>query len=369
MKYLIAALLAVSLNYALFSQEEEKKPISFEADFFYGNILEHNPTIQHLITGHPTGVMFSLNRKTYGFNEWERRYNYPDWGFSFAYQDMDNEALGEVLAVYGHLNWYFLRRNLRFQIGQGIAYANNPYNYYENYNNTAYGTPLMSTTYLKGNFVRENLWQGFGFHVGFLITHYSNGNLKAPNTSTNGLSVNMGINYQVNPKDFPQYIKQPDTLSSTHAQRIAYNFVFRTGVNESDVIGLGQEPFYGLSLFADKRVNYKSSIQVGMDVFFSTFLKEYIKFRSIAYPEDGLSGNEDYRRVGLFIGHELRFNKVAALTQLGYYVYWPYEFETRVYARIGLKRYFLKERFFATVSVHSHWAKAEAVEFGVGVRL
>lgn len=369
MKHFLVVLSLLLLNSALFSQEQEKKPVSIEADFFYGNILEHNPTIQHLITGHPTGFVLSYNRKTYGFNEWERRYNYPDWGFSMAYQNMHNESLGEVLGVYGHLNWYFLKRNLRFQIGQGVAYANNPYHYHNNFNNIAYGTHLMSTTFIKGNFVRENLWKGLGFHAGFLIIHYSNGNMKAPNTSTNTLALNLGLNYQLDYKEFPQYIQKEDSLSATHAEKIAFNFTFLGGINQSDVIGLGQEPFYVLSFFADKRINYKSSIQLGTEIFFSNFLKEYIKFRSIAYPEDGLNGNEDYKRVGVFVGHELRFNKVAALTQLGYYVYWPYEFETRVYSRLGLKRYFLDDRYFASVSVHSHWAKAEAVEFGLGVRL
>ncbi len=369
MKHFLALLALIFSFPSLFSQEEEKKPVSLEADFFYGNILEHNPTIQHLITGHPTGFVVSYNRKTYGFNEWERRYNYPDWGFSMTYQNLHNEYLGDALGVYGHLNFYFLKRNLRFQVGEGIAYVFNPYDPETNYNNNAYGSHLLSSTYLKGNFIRENLWKGLGFNVGITIIHYSNGNLKAPNTSTNTLAFSAGVGYQLDYKEFPEFIQKQDSLSSTYAQKIAYNFEFRSGVNGSDVIGLGQEPFYEISFYADKRINYKSSIQLGTEIFFSTFLKEFIKFRSIAYPEDGLSGDEDYKRIGVFVGHELRFNKVAAITQLGYYVYWPYEFENRVYARLGLKRYFYDDKFFATVGVHSHWAKAEAVEFGVGVRL
>ena len=51
------------------------------------------------------------------------------------------------------------------------------------------------------------------------------------------------------------------------------------------------------------------------------------------------------------------------------YRYWPYEFENRVYNRLGLKRYFFSDKVFAAVTVHAHWAKAEAVEFGVGYRL
>ncbi len=90
-------------------------------------------------------------------------------------------------------------------------------------------------------------------------------------------------------------------------ERFKYNLAFRTGLNESDVVGLGQEPFYVLSFFVDKRINYKSTFQAGVDVFFSTFLKELINYRSIAYPEDGLSGDEDYKRVGLFAGPRVAF--------------------------------------------------------------
>ena len=46
----------------------------------------------------------------------------------------------------------------------------------------------------------------------------------------------------------------------------------------------------------------------------------------------------------------------------------PADFEGRVYERIGLKRYF-GDNFFGAITLKAHGAKAEAVEFGVGVRL
>lgn len=354
---------------SLLAQEEEVKPISIDADFFYGSIFEHNPDLQHLITGHPTGLYLAYNRKSYGFNEWERRYNYPSWGFSMLYQNMHNEHLGEAWGVYGHINWYFLNRHLMFGVGQGIAYNTNPYNTDTNYQNNAYGSHLMSSTYLKSNFIWENIWKGLGAHAGITLIHYSNGNFKAPNNSTNTLAFNVGLNYNLEHEEFPDYIKKKDSLSSTYAEPVKLNFAFRGGVNESDVIGMGQEPFYVFSAYADKRINYKTTFQAGVEVFFSTFLKELIYYRSVAYPEDGLSGDEDYKRVGVFVGHEWRFNRVAFVAQLGYYVYWPYEFENRLYNRLELKRYIYKNNVFATVSVHAHWAKAEAVEFGIGYRL
>lgn len=369
MKNLLTLFLAILLSFSVNSQEEELKPISLEVDYTYGSILEHNPDIEHLITGHPTGFVLTYNRKTYGFNEWERRYRYPDWGFTLAYQNMHNEFLGENLSVYGHFNWYFYNRNLVIRLGQGIAYAGSPYDRETNYQNNAYGTQFLSSTFLKANFVKENVWKGLGFHAGFSIIHYSNANFKAPNNSTNTFALNAGVSYLLDHENFPELITAEDPKSSSYSEPIKYNFVFRMGVNESDVVGQGQYAFYVASAFADKRINYKSTLQAGVDVFFSSFLKELIYYRSIAYPEDGLSGDEDYKRIGLFVGHEWRFNKTAFESQLGYYVYWPYEFENRVYNRLGLKRYFFNDRYFASATVHAHWAKAEGVEFSIGVRL
>lgn len=360
-------ILSVSCIEVSGQESKEQKPVSIELDYFSGYIVEHNQDIKHLITGFPDGFILSVNRKTYGFNAWERRYNYPDWGFTLTYQDLKNTALGHNIGLYGHFNFYLLNRRLMVRIGQGIAYASNPYDRDTNFQNIAYGSHLQSTTMVKANYNQQNLWRGLGFQIGLSFIHYSNANVKAPNTSTNTLAINVGLNYLIDHENFPDFI--PWEEEQKYTEPIHYNFVFRSGVNESDIIGQGRFPFYVFSFFADKRLNHKSTLQAGTELFLSEFLKELIYFRSVSFPEDNLSGDEDYKRVGVFIGHELRFNRVALTTQLGYYVYYPYDFEGRVYTRIGLKRYFDKrDRFFGAVTVKSHGAKAEAVEFGIGIR-
>ncbi len=352
-----------------FSQKKELKPVSLELDYYYGSILEHNADIAHLITGHPTGFVFSYNRKTYGWNEWESRYNYPDWGFTVAYQDLKNQYLGTNLGIYGHYNFYFLQRMISLSVGQGVAFASNPYDPETNFQNNAYGSKLLSSTHLRLNFVKEYIVGGLGAHAGLGVIHYSNANLKAPNNSTNTLYFSAGLSYQFDKENFPVRISHGSWPSKYYAERIHYNAVFRTGVNEADVNGLGQSPFYVFSFYADKRINYKSSFQLGVDFFFSDFLIYLIRYREVAFPGEGIEPGLDYRRVGVFIGHELRFNRTAFVSQLGRYVYWPYEFENQIYNRLGFKRYFLNDKLFAIVSLKAHWAKAEAVEFGVGVRL
>ncbi|RAJ14543.1 acyloxyacyl hydrolase [Olleya aquimaris] len=362
MKQLLVCILCFSFN-LVFSQE--KAFSSFDLNFFQGNITEHNSDISHLITGHPSGFILSYNQKTFGNQAWQSRYNFPDYGVSFIYQDLKNQFLGDNLGVYAHYNFYFFKRHLMFRIGQGLAYNTNPYHKVDNYRNNAFGTRLLSSTYLMLNYKKENLFNGFGLQTGLSLIHYSNANIKAPNSSINSITFNLGVNYNLDADNTPEYIKHVD---EKYTENIKYNLAFRTGVNESDIIDSGQYAFYILSAYADKRLNQKSAIQLGTDVFFSNFLKTHIRYKSVAFPLDNVSGDEDYKRVGVFVGHELFISKTSLITQLGYYVYYPFDFEGRVYNRIGLKRYF-SNKWFGALTLKSHGAKAEAVEIGLGIRL
>jgi len=348
-----------------FSQEEKHTNTYFDLNYFGGNIALHNNDILHLITGHPEGFIFSWNKKTFGHEAWEQRFNYPDYGASFIFQNLRNNVLGKNYGLYAHYNFYFFKRNVMLRIGQGLAYNTNPYDKEDNFKNIAFGSHFLSSTYLMLNYKKERLFNRIGLQSGLSLIHYSNANVKAPNTSVNTIAFNLGLTYNLDEEN-QDYID--DLEDEKFTESIKYNIAFRTGINQSDVIGSGQFPFYILSAYADKRLSHVSAIQLGAEVFFSNFLKELIYYQSVSFPEENVSGDEDYKRVGIFAGHELFINKMSIETQLGYYVYYPFDFEGRTYIRIGLKRYFGK-KFFAAMTLKSHGAKAEAVEFGVGVRL
>ncbi len=349
-----------------FSQEKEKaNKYTIDANAFYGSILLHNPDITHLITEHPSGFILGFNKQNYGLKEWHQEYNYPDTGVSFIYQDMRNQTLGENFSIYAHYNFYFFKRYMQFRIGQGLAYNTNPYDKNDNFRNNAYGTRFMSSTFLMLNYQQNRLFKGLGVKAGISVIHYSNANVKAPNTSTNTLAINAGLVYDLSWQEEVQYIYNPEKVKIT--EPIHLNVVFRSGINESDVINSGQFPFYILSSYADKRISRKSGIQLGADLFFSNFLKELIRYQSISFPELNVDPNTDFKRVGIFAGYELYISKLSVLAQLGYYVYYPFDFEGRVYNRVGLKYYFAK-KLHAALTLKSHGAAAEAVEVGIGFR-
>jgi hypothetical protein len=338
---------------------------SVDAAYFQGSILLHNTDISHLITKHPSGFIGSFNWKTEGQKEWQRVYNYPDYGLTFAYHRSHNITLGDVYGLYGHYNFYFFNRNLQFKVGQGIGYATNPFDKVGNFRNVAYGSDITASTLLQLQYHKPRLWGRLGVKAGMSVLHFSNASFKAPNTSTNTLGWSIGLEYDLQDDEL-EYIPRGERLP--YSEPIAFNLSLRFGVNESDVVGSGQYGFWEISANADKRVSRVSALQFGADVFFSHFLKELIYYQSVSFPEKDVTGDEDYKRVGLYIGHELFINRLSILAQIGYYVYYPFDFEGRVYNRIGLK-YYWNDRFFNALTLKSHSANAESVALGIGVRL
>jgi hypothetical protein len=341
---------------------------NIEVSYFHGNIFKHTDYITQLITGHPSGVLISFNRQTFGRNEWERSYNYPDYGISFQYQDFKNEYLGEALALAVHYNFYFLNRHVQLRISSGIGFATHPYDKETNFKNNAFGSTLMSSDLFMLNFKKENLLGRFGVQGGLMFTHFSNGRIKSPNSGINTYAANIGINYNLDKKQ-PQYIITDSVSPKSYREPFRYSLYFRSGVSESPIVGSGQKPFYHIGLAIDKRLGRKSAIQLGADVFFSMYLKEFIRYTSIAYPDRPyLDPNTDYKRIGVFVGHELFINRLSVETQLGIYVYKPFKYESDLYERVGAK-YYITRNVFTGVALKTHGGRAEAIEFGVGIRI
>ncbi|MFN8273852.1 MAG: acyloxyacyl hydrolase [Flavobacteriaceae bacterium] len=353
------------LGFLASAQQRVDSP-TVEVHFLRGNVLPHSPELYHLITGHPEGVMINYARKTYGNEEWQTAYNFPDYGFYFLYEDFKNEILGKNYALGANYKFYFLNRHLTLQVGQGIAMTTHPYDKYTNSKNRAFGSKYMGNTNFVLNYKKEKILGGLGLEAGLFFTHFSNGRTKSPNSGINTYGINLGLNYDFETKTSTR--RDSIVPMKQFSEPIKFNAVFRYGFNESQVIGSGQKPFYHVGIYADKRINRKSALQFGVDFFATHSIKEYIKYRSIAYSYEHVDPDTDYRRIGLFVGHELFINKLSIETQLGYYIYRPFELDKPYYDRLGFK-YYWTPKFFTGVAVKTHGFLAEAIEYGVGVRL
>lgn len=344
--------------------QEKTETTALDVNYFRGNSMSHTDDLQHFLKGHPEGFLINVYQKTYGHQEWERLYNYPDYGGYFIFQDFKNDILGKVYGVGAHYNFYFLNRKVQFKIAQGAAVATNPHNKYTNNKNSAFGSKIVANTNFALNYTTQVI-DNFDLQAGFIFTHFSNGRIKAPNSGINSYGVNVGVTY-----NFQEPLeRQIDTLPKQKmTEPLKYNFVLRTGISESPIVGSGQKPFYHPAFYIDKRISRKSAFQLGTELFLTQSYKEYIKFMAIAYPRENVTVDTDYKRVGIFVGYELFINRISLEAQVGYYVYQPYKSDIPVYDRVGMK-YYLTKKIYTGLSIKTHVFLAESMEFVVGVRL
>lgn len=355
----------LTLLFTVFSFAQQiSESTAIEANFLTGNVLIHSKDVTAL-TGHPEGIMLTFSRKTFGKQEWQRAFNYPDYGAYFLYQDFKNQYLGKNYSIGAHYNFYFFKRHLSLDVGQGISYITKPYDKVSNNKNKAFGSPVIANINLSLQYKKEHIFDNFGLQTGLIFTHYSSGRFKAPNSGINTFNFNLGLNYNF---DQPQkYVIDSTDSKINYHENIKYNFVLRSGLNESSVINSGQFPFYHVGFYADRRISRKSALQLGTEVFFSNYAKNFIKYQSVAYPDKNIDPNTDYKKIGLFVGYEMFINRMSFEVQVGYYVYQPFKFDIPIYDRIGIK-YYVAPKIFTGFSLKTHEFLAEAFELVIGTR-
>ncbi|MEM6525482.1 MAG: acyloxyacyl hydrolase, partial [Bacteroidota bacterium] len=337
----------------------------FSIDYMRGSIFEHKEQISHLITEHPWGLRLSLNQKTDGTETWHARYNYPDVGLTATYINYNNEVLGSNFSLIPHYQFYLTRdkkkrSQLAYKIGFGLAYNSEKYDRETNNKNNVISTDLSAGVLFEFLY-QYKIRDRWGLYSSLSMTHFSNAALKKPNSGINVFSLNFGVQYYLDPKPIEYRSHNEDKLAS---KDIGFTFSIAGGAHEAVRINTGTDPFFVVSAFADKTLNRKSKLGLGLEWFYSESLKNF-KDEDYFLPE---GEDPDFNRIGLALSHELMINTLSIISQAGYYIYDPYSVFDPIYLRLGLRRYF-GDHFFGSVALKSHAAKAEAGEFAIGYRL
>lgn len=350
-----------------FAKAQENSNSSFlELNYFYGNILEHAPQLKPIIEAHPTGFVFSWNQKKIGDSEFEHTYNFPDFGISVSYQNFDTKILGEVYSAYAHYNFYLTNRNSKNQVkltsAFGLGYATSPFDKISNSKNWAMGSHFTASAYFKATYSREYILYKFGINAGIMLLHYSNASFNTPNLGINTLAITAGVNYNL---EEPKHAPERSLEKLNEKFPVKFNVALRTGFIESLINNSGLFPFYTISLFGTKKLNYKSTISGGIDLFFPTYMKNYIEYDNILKGTPNETA--DWKRVGIFVGYELNMEKFSVITEIGLHVYYPYNYISLIYERFGFRKQF-SEHLFADLTLKINLFRAEGLEFGLGYR-
>lgn len=356
MKQFRLFLITVVLNISAFSQQYTERFNNFQTDFFVGQHLEHDTSLKDAIQGNSFGVLLSYNYTNTKSSKFNTLFNYPERGYSLLYHNLNSDILGEIYAGYRHFTYNLTpdkRNPLKLTTGFGVGYATKKFDELTNPKNFAIGSNILASGYVKLHYLQFIKGTNLSLNSSVSLVHFSNVAFKNPNLGLNTFTLNLGFNYRLNAVSLI-----PKIVPNTIDKSIYYNLIFRTGFNESKQVGSGLYPFYNLGFYGAKKINSYSTLTGGTELFISKFLKHYTEIEN---------DNTNTVRSGIFVGHELTQYNFAFISQLGVYVYYPKEYESRVYERFGFK-YKLGKHLFSEVTLKANLFRAEALELGIGYR-
>lgn len=352
----------------------DKRPLftSFEVKYHHDGFLENNSNLDtYLKSMNSHAWEFRMGINTNGKRAWQKLWKYPTYGIGFYQTYWEATSyLGNPSALFVYFNAPFTnphkKLSFNYDIGIGVSYNFLAYNPDTNPENDLIGSDV--NVYL--NFRGELNWEvtkRFSADLGIGWTHFSNGRTRTPNIGVNLLGWDLGLKYHFRPSHKDMYdneLFKPDLIDVTIPEFTPFYEYYavlsggwRTSSNDVEsptIYGVGS-----LAIDAARHYGHMGKYSIGLDIFYdSGLVEEYEK-------ENKSSNSSDYFFTGIHVGHELKIQKFAFVTQLGFYLQEKPE-KGAIYTRFGL-RYDVTKNFHIRGGLKTlNGFAADFIEWGVG---
>jgi len=333
---------------SIFSFAQEEKTIAFQISSEHGQFIPHKPALNYLIQGKSTGLEFSIEKR----NKDSIRY-----GLTASILNSGNpEVIGLVYGLNGFTSFPLTKKEngMRLKIGIGLGYVEKIFDANTNNRNIVIGSHINTKIVFRAEkeFI---LSENNHFNLGMGVCHFSNGAYQTPNLGINFLLFNLGYSYI---KTTPLR-KEKTRLNTNYTlnRKWLYSFIFSGGIRENPSPLREKYPIINLC----NRINYvqstKNNFTGGIDF---TYNPGILHRSHIPLDISPLQS-------GIFIGNERNFDRITFAVDMGVYLF-NQNMKSLIYHRFGL-HYQLSNKTHILLQLKSHWAVAEAFEFGIKYRI
>lgn len=343
-------------------QERFTDNLKLSAHCQYGYVLPEYDYFLYLANAPMRSVSLNFSKTTLGKTDFERLYNYPEYGISFIYSTLGNDDIfGRELAIvpYYHLKIVSRNRfNLYNELGFGLAYVTKVFDFENNYRNIAVGSHFNLHFNLKFG-VNYRLYEKIIVNAGLCFDHFSNANTENPNIGINYGSAFAGVGYLLG-RETP---KQTGALTP-HKREVNYELIGSFGAKRTRGV-LESGWFYTGSLTIETKWSWLRALRLGggIDVFFDPSAKTEIERqnRTDYQPSDNL-------RSGIHFSQEFVYSKLSLILQEGFYLGLTDQVDHEPMYNRGIIRVQVGQHTFVQLSMKSHLVVLDYPELGFGMK-
>ncbi len=319
-----------------------------------GMLVAHRGVIANIPQEYAQAIEVSLYFNTKGLKNWQYDYKFPIVGVSlFAGKVGNQEILGDFYGSYGFIQLPIIRKPhyaLTAKLASGIGYGTKVYDPVTNPKNAAISTHVNALICLGINNIFYFGKNQLSFSAD--LTHFSNGANKTPN---------LGLNLPYLGLGYGRLIKQREQYRGEY-EEVVYRrrSINLTGIfSRKQIFPSGGKTYsiYAINANYRKIYNAKTGFEAGLDL----ISKQAI----LGYKPDIPKTQKDILQFGTYAAYVLPLEDLHFVVGMGIYLRDKYQPEDRFYHRIGM-RYEFKNHILVNLTLKSHWAKADYVEWGLG---
>lgn len=333
----------------------------------YGFLIAHHLEME-VFNEHFPSFEVSIARSTYGKQQWETMYNYPVTGINYWTAWLgDKETLGQAHALMPYISFPIVKSEtseFNFRLAAGLGYLTKRFDRLDNYKYIAIGSHLNAAINLKLEYRWKpiNHFQVFG---NIQLMHFSNGSIKTPNYGLNIPSLGGGVAFRIN-KENP-YIRRAIRPSLTMFEFDGRQFLEVRAGTAFGVKDIGEAIHSRYNVFAGyvsvvKQFGYKSKAGVCFDF-------SYDGSDALSVGTKGVDYNHEYQLIkpGVALTYEVVLSRLSFPLALGFYTGGKNMGEGISYYKLGMQ-YIIHRNLFTSLTLKTHYARADYVAFGVGYR-
>ena len=365
---LIIILLLGKYGFSQPGRPMSKQNLMLEMRLHYGFLMSHHLELDRF-QAHFPAFEVSLQKGTFGKEQWEAMYAYPIMGLSIWSSPLGGfKEIGSAVAFYPFIDFPLFgnqSNGINFRLGVGLGYLTNKFDPTKNYTNFAIGSHLNACGSLYFEY-RYQPSKRLSLEASFGLTHFSNGSTKTPNYGLNIITANVGIAYFLQ-KSNPYLNKkiQPKLYPYEFDGRKTIGLEFSTAFAFKDMSQQFGRRFMVFAAFFNvlKQVSYKSKFGLGLDATYDGSDKFLLQQRNYQ-----VTSELQVLKTGVNIAYELLISRASFLFNVGIYTSGKEKSEGDLFQRLTLK-YQLYNHLFTNLVLSVHLGRAEYVGFGLGYQL
>lgn len=322
---------------------------SISAGFGFGFVAPHHPDMWYYITGHAKQFQASylVNRDS----TLSRGSNILK-GFTFSLINTGNvDTMGYAIGFNPQFQFPLNRQRKKtwFVLGCGLEYSTKTYteDHYA-FNAISSHFNALIIVGFRRTFRLSTNWNA---DASLLWTHFSNGATKAPNLGLNIPSLGLGLRYQWNATG-DNHTLQEDLPAGQWNLSV-------NGSWKQVSADLRTMPAFCISAERNISPAKMNSWSIGSDIILDFSVNEKISAFS-----DTLVPFSDNLKIALKAGWIVPVGKLHIVLQAGSYLKNANFSKEFAFERLALRYYFYKN-WGAMIALRAHFAKADAIEFGI----